>query len=385
MAIERKRPLGMNVVDAAKRRIRNIFSNGVKVYLNSSGGKDSIVLCDLVYNLCASGEVDSSLLQVNFIDEELIYDEVVRICDQWRKRFAMIGVPYKWFCIEHRNNNCFNSLENNENFIPWDRYEKANWAREMPKFATRTCRQHVPRTESYQEFLDRYCADGITMVGVRTAESRNRQQYVAVVNSLPGCMTVKNNAYPIYDWKDSDVWKYIKDNGVDFPDVYLKMYEAGLPKNNMRISSVMAIDSCTQLTAMAEAYPDMWEKVLRREPNAYLVRLYWDTEMFNRTTRRRKSLEGEVDDGDYKAKVLDMVRNPTKWFKNKHALTLAKQYKQFVMKFGDVFDDKMWRKAYEGMLGGDTKGRTLRALVTSASKRRFEMMEAEDAGPASTD
>ncbi len=380
MAIERKRPLGINVVKAARRRIKNIFSNGVKVHLNSSGGKDSIVLCHLVYEMCVRGEIDKSLLEVDFIDEEVIYDEVVRICKDWRTKFEMIGVPYKWFCIEHRNNNCFNSLENNENFIPWDRFEKANWAREMPKFAIRTNRYHVPRTESYQEFLDRNNKDGITIVGVRTAESRNRQQYIATINRNEAQMTVNNMAYPIYDWKDSDVWKYIRDNNIDFPDVYIKMYEAGLPKHNLRVCNFMAIDTASSLTAMAEAYPDLWEKVLRREPNAYLVRLYWDTEMFHRTTKRRKELEGgtEVDATEYRAKVMDMVNNPHKWFKNKHALMLAGQYKQFVIKFGGSFDGKMWREVYEGMLGGDTKGRTLRALITEASKRGFEAMEAEN-------
>lgn len=386
MAIERKRGLGINVVEAAKRRVRNIFSNGRKVYLNTSGGKDSIVLCNLVYDLCANGEIDSSLLEVDFIDEEVIYDEVIRVCNIWRKKFMMIGVKYNWFCIEHRNNNCFNSLENNENFIPWDRFEQANWAHEMPKFAIRTCRQHVPRIESYQQFLDRYTADGITIIGVRMAESRNRQQYLARVNTQPASMTRNCTAYPIYDWKDSDVWKYIRDNDIDFPDVYIKMYEAGLPKHNLRVCNFMAIDTCTQLTAMAEAYPELWEKVLRREPNAYLVSLYWDTEMFRRSSKKRKELEAGSSSVDYRAKVVDMVTDPKKYFKSKHALTLAEEYRtDLILKFSMYMDDGLWKKAYEGLLGGDTKGRTLRALITKVSGIAYKEMEKEYAGPATTD
>lgn len=368
MAIK-KVPLGMNVVEAARLRIRKLFENGVRVYLATSGGKDSIVLCDLLYRMCESGEVDKSLLTVQFCDEEVIYDEVVRVCDRWRKKFKLIGVEYDWYCIEHRNNNCFNALENNENFIPWDRFERANWSHEMPKFAIATNKYHRPRVESYQKFFERNNADGITIVGLRVAESQRRLAKISLVNAEPGCITRHGKAFPIYDWKDSDVWKYIKDNDVDFPDVYIKMYEAGIPKRNLRVCNFMAIDSCASLTAMAEAYPGLWEKVLRREPNAYLVRLYWDTEMFRRSTRKRRELEG-ADDKDYKALVLDIVKNPTKYFNNPRTLSCVRQYKRsIILKFGDVMDNTLWKKCYEGILGGDTKNRTLTALQVTCAKR----------------
>lgn len=41
----------IDVVTAARQRIKNVFSNGVPVYLSFSGGKDSIVLADLTYKL----------------------------------------------------------------------------------------------------------------------------------------------------------------------------------------------------------------------------------------------------------------------------------------------------------------------------------------------
>ena len=34
--------LGIDVLEAAKLRIKNAFSNGLKIYLSVSGGKDSI-------------------------------------------------------------------------------------------------------------------------------------------------------------------------------------------------------------------------------------------------------------------------------------------------------------------------------------------------------
>ena len=59
----------IDVVTAAKSRIRNAFKNGVTVYMSFSGGKDSIVLAHLTYSLICAGEIDPSLLVVQFVDE----------------------------------------------------------------------------------------------------------------------------------------------------------------------------------------------------------------------------------------------------------------------------------------------------------------------------
>lgn len=364
-----KKSLGINVLEASRIRIKNLFSNGTKVYLDSSGGKDSIVLMSLVYDLIREGEIDPKQLEVVFIDEEVIYDEVVRICQDWRKKFMLAGAKYTWYTIEHRNNNCFNALENNENFIPWDRYEADRWARKKPSFAVSDSPYLIPRTENYQDFLKRSQADGIGIIGVRTSESLNRLQYVATINKQGG-ISGSNVMYPIYDWKDSDIWKYIKDHNLDFPDTYLRMYEAGIDKRQLRICNLFSIDTCGALTRMFEVYPDLWEAVLRREPNAYIVRLYWDTEMFKRETKSKKKLdqmakdEGQVEE-DYRAKLIEVINNPTKYFRNPHAIALCKQYKSVVIRHNKIMMPEHYKKLYVSLMAGDTKGRSLRATQTT--------------------
>lgn len=367
-----KKNLGINVLEAAQMRIKNIFSSGLKVYLDVSGGKDSIVMMSLCYNLAQQGEIDPKQLEVVFIDEEVIYDDVIRVCEEWRKKFMMIGARYRWYCIEHRNNNCFNALENNENFIPWDRYEEKNWHHKKPAFAEDKSPYLVPRTENYQDFLTRSQKDGVCIIGVRASESHNRQQYLATINSMGG-ISGKNIMYPIYDWKDSDIWKYIKDNNIDFPDVYLRMYEAGVQKDRLRVCNLFSIDTCASLVNMFEVYPDLWEHVVKREPNAYLVRLYWDTEMFHRSTRKRKKLEGDSTDEDkkdYRAMFVDVINHPEKYFKNKHAIDLCRNcYRHFYIKNCEIITDDDCRKLYEAVLAGDTKGRTIRAIKSGVYGR----------------
>ena len=364
MAIIKRRGLGINVVDAAKERIVNIFNSGQKVYLAISGGKDSIIMMHLVYSLLQEGRINPQQLEVQFIDEEVIYDCVAKIVEDWRKRFMLIGVKFSWFAVECRNYNCLNSLEDDENFIAWDRYRRDDWVRQMPSFATTRTPYLTPRKDTYQQFLAKNNADGITITGVRTTESINRLYYVAKVMEQGG-MTKDRKMYPVYDWKDSDVWKYIKDNNLDFPDIYLYMYECGVSKKQLRVCNFFAIDTCRTLSKMYEYYPDLMERILRREPNAYLVQMYWDTNMFHRNSKTRKELEKDVDDDkDYRQMLIDLVNNPQRTFKNPHYISIAGQYRRAILQHGEKMRPEHYKALYEALIAGDTKTRSLRAIIT---------------------
>ena len=77
----------MDVVTAAKIRIRNAFRNGVPVYMSFSGGKDSLALAQLTLGLIQSGEIDPSLLTVQFVDEEAIFPCIEKTVMDWRRKF----------------------------------------------------------------------------------------------------------------------------------------------------------------------------------------------------------------------------------------------------------------------------------------------------------
>ena len=366
MAVIKRQGLGIDVVEAARQRIVKIFESGQKIYCSISGGKDSIVLMHLVYSLIEEGKINPQQLEMQFIDEEVIYDCVEKIVMDWRKRFMMVGVKFSWFAVECRNYNCLNSLEDDENFIAWDRYKRDKWARKMPPFAITSTPYLRPRKDRYQEFLQRNNADGIAITGVRMAESVNRLYYIADVMKQGGA-TKDNKMYPIYDWKDSDVWKYIKDNNLDFPEVYMLMWESGIQKAHLRISQFFAIDTARSLSKMYEYYPDLMERVVRREPNAYLVQLYWDSDMFHRSSRTRRKLENN-EDKDWRALCLEVVNNPTKYFKNPHYLQIAEMYRKAILKKGESISQKRFKRLYEGLMAGDTKTRTLRATMTDVVK-----------------
>lgn len=342
----------VDVVTMARKRIKNMFSNGVPIVLSVSGGKDSICLNHLVFQMCQSGEVDKSLLTVDFIDEEAIYPCVEKVALNMRRQWLSIGVPFNWWCIECKHFNCFNSLTQDESFICWDRLKRDVWVRPMPKFAITDHPLFRPRKDTYQSFMERLNKDKLTIIGVRVAESIQRMENVARAKEL------HQNAYPIYDWLDTDVWKYIADNGLDYPVAYEHMYRTGVSMQRMRISQFFSVDTAGSLVKMCEFYPDLFNRICKREPNAYMAMLYFDTELYRRKKARK-------DTTDYKAKVFELFNQPER-FTTPSQRENYKLLKRFVLLHNSFLNNMLYKIIYQSLIGGDPKKRTYRTLYTHA-------------------
>lgn len=126
MAVKRAQAK-MDVVEAARLRVKNVFSNGVPVYMSFSGGKDSICMADVVYKLIERGEIDAKQLTVIFIDEEAIYDCVIEMTKTWRKKFMLAGAQFRWYCLPVKQVSCMNHLTNDESWITWEPGKEDVW------------------------------------------------------------------------------------------------------------------------------------------------------------------------------------------------------------------------------------------------------------------
>ena len=354
----------IDVVEAAKTRIRNIFRNGVNVYMSFSGGKDSLCLANIVLDLIQTGEINPQQLSVQFIDEEAIFPCIEKTVKEWRRKFLTVGSQFEWFCMQVRHYNCFNQLENDESFICWDKEKQDRWIRQPPPFAIRNHSLLRERIDTYQDFLDKRCRHGITIVGVRTSESLQRLQNIARIKNTVNSESRKK-LYPIYDWKDTDVWLYLKEHNIEIPNIYLYMWQSGLNKRQMRVSQFFSIDTARSLVKMNEYYPDLLDLIIRREPNAYLAALYWDSEMFSRSSSTRKELEKTQTNKNYRAELSKLFANFDTVFDTPHKKKVGKAYRNFYISVIDIIDDTDIKRLYEGLIGGDPKLRTLRAMYQS--------------------
>ena len=360
MAVKRCQS-NMDVVKAAEIRIKNVFENGLPVFFSFSGGKDSLCLAQLMVNLANRGEINMKQLTVQFIDEEAIFPCMEEMTKKWRRIFMMMGAKFEWYCLEVKHFNCFNELSNDETFICWDSTKENVWVRQPPSFAIRDHKLLKKRTDSYQEFLTKITVSGITITGIRTAESVQRLFSIASMTRAKNKITARKQIFPIYDWKDKDVWLFLLRNHMDIPQIYLYLWQSGLSKRQMRVSQFFSVDTARSLVKMNEYYPNLMDRVIRREPNAYLAALYWDSEMFGRNSRKRREIEQGQKQKDYKQELISMFKH-MEWFDTPHKKYIAEQYRNFFMKVSTIATSEDYKSIYEGLISGDPKMRTLRAL-----------------------
>lgn len=362
----------INVLEAAKLRIKNAWALGKKMYLSFSSGKDSLCVSSLVYDLAMQGEIDASRLTVFFIDEEALYPSMVKAAQTWRKKFLLIGAKFVWYCLPFKQVCTLDTLSASESWITWEPGKEDVWMRTPPKYAVMKSKYlHYSGEMNYQHFCDTAFSDGITLIGLRAYESFTR---IALFAKQAGKSNADNRKlYPIYDWTDNDVWLYIKERQLDFPEVYMRLYEAGVKKGQLRLSAFFGDKTTQGLRWIAETDPDLWEKIERRMPNAYLTMLYWDSEMFARSSKSRKQLEEECDDKDYKAMCKDLLFTNTDCYNiggdtRKHIST----WRGLFIKSMGIATNADYKAIYEAVLAGDPKCRSFRTIYSNIYKAYME-------------
>lgn len=359
----------MTVVDAASKRLDNVFANGVKVYFSFSAGKDSLCLASLIYDKIRAGTVNPKQLTVIFIDEEAIYDSMEAMALRWHKRFTDAGVEFRWYCLPLKQVSAFHQLQNDERWITWEPGKEEQWVRKPPPFAIlRSPYVKYPGQMNFQSFCEKITKDGIQIIGVRVTESIQRAKYFSKLNLSRHGITGKNAIYPIYDWHDCDVWLYIKEHRLDYPDAYIDLYRAGTARNRLRLSNFFGADSCAGLRHIAATDPDLWARIEKREPNAYLAMMYWDSEMFKRSTHNRRALEGDTGK-DYKELVRQMLFiEPGRHFSSASTRKVAGEYRRLYIKACCIMTQRDFRAMHDALIAGDPKLRSLRAIYVRIYK-----------------
>lgn len=278
-----KRPLGIDVLTAARQRVAWTFDTFEKIYISFSAGKDSTVMLHLVMEEAKRRERKVGML---LIDLEAQYQLTMAHAEHCFTLYRRWVDPY-WIALPINLRNAVSMTE--PRWQCWDPSRKADWVREPHEMAI-TDESTFPFFRcgmEFEEFVDDfghwYGGEALTacLVGIRADESLNRfRTLIAKKTRFDGrsWTTWKGralyNIYPIYDWRTEDLWTYTAREGHSYNALYDRMHLAGLTIHQMRICQPYGDDQRKGLWLYHVIEPETWGKVVARVAGANSGALY---------------------------------------------------------------------------------------------------------------
>jgi len=286
-----KKFLSKNVYDAAVERMDFIFKNFERIYISFSGGKDSSIMLNLAIDYIRKHNITKKI-GVLFIDLEGQYKITIEhIKDLLNKNTDIFDVY--WCCLPL---NLRNSLSVFQPFwTPWDIQNRDKWIREYPDYPNIITEENhqfkwFKVNMEFEEFIHRFgdwYSNGkktACLVGIRSDESFNRFRTIAVkeknmLSNLNWTTKVAKTrslyaCYPIYDWKDRDIWIANYKFNWSYNGLYDLFYKAGLALSQMRICQPYGDDQRIGLNLFRQIEPDTWAKVVNRVSGANFGNIY---------------------------------------------------------------------------------------------------------------
>jgi predicted phosphoadenosine phosphosulfate sulfurtransferase len=257
------------VVEKAKERIRFFIERFDNIVVGVSGGKDSTIVFNLTKQVAE--EMGELPIHAMWIDQEAEYQSTVEMIEYW---ISQDGVEPLWLQIPMK---ITNATSDDEDFLHcWDpELDEDEWMR--PKHEM-SIKENTYGTDRFDDMFSKvlrseFDESTALLAGMRAQESPRR--YIALTDSntwngitygtFHGTDRDKHfTFYPIYDWEYTDVWKYITQNDLKYNDIYDKMYQKGIPINNMRVSNVHHETSMNALFDLQEFEPETYNALVNR-------------------------------------------------------------------------------------------------------------------------
>lgn len=267
-------PDAPTVLEAAHRRIIDVFDHFDNIVVSVSSGKDSTALRHLALK---EAERRGRRITVFFLDQEAEYQSTVDVITEW---MTDPRTEHEWYQVPILMTNATSARQ--EFLTAWGDGEE--WMREKhPESIHSTAGKHPDRFYKFFPWREEICTEKTAfLVGVRARESFNR--FRAVTKS-PGYMgwpwSTKTKRpdvfrfYPLYDWTAPDVWKLIHDEGLTYNRYYDRMYALhGFNSVTMRVSNLVHEKAYKCLVDLHEFEPDTYERLLRRLRGVHSAALY---------------------------------------------------------------------------------------------------------------
>lgn len=276
-------PLGINVLEAAQRRIAWVFDNVPRIYLSFSGGKDSTVLLHLVME---EAKRRDKRIGVLFIDWEAQYQMTIAHVQAMFDLYQEHIDPH-WVALPLKTVNATSQYE--PEWTCWEPEKAELWVRQPPERAI-TDQSYYPfytYAMTFEDFVPAfgqwYSQGKLTacLVGIRTVESLHRWRSMTQRKSTLDSKQWTTwhgqhlyNAYPIYDWQTEDIWTYHGKTSLPYNPLYDRMHQAGASIHQMRICEPYGDEQRRGLWMYSVIEPETWGRVVARVAGANTGAIY---------------------------------------------------------------------------------------------------------------
>lgn len=371
---------GGTVLDAARRRVAQMFDEYDYVVVSFSGGKDSTV----VLNLCLeeARRRNATPLRVVFFDEEAIHPET----EAYARRVADLpDVDLRWYCVPLRHRN--GAGTDDGYWFPWALEDREKWVRDLPPEAITTIpgvdlNSPEGRTniaDLMPHLLDAREGRAAVALGIRASESITRLKMVTMRGRADNWIVPPDRrtpfftkAYPIYDWQTSDVWTAPATLGWDYNRFYDYLEMAGVSHSQQRCAPPFGDEPLRGLHLWQETAPELWDRMCERVPGAATAARYANTELYG--AYEALHIGASQTPQDYIKQLIDT--HATNEMRNSAALAVRAMIRRHYKKTSEPIalnaqhpdTGTSWRIIAKAARTGDLKQRVQSGLTVPTSK-----------------
>lgn len=365
-----KNLLNINVYEAAKLRINQVFDDFEHYFVSFSGGKDSGVMLNIIIEVAR--ERGRLPVPVLFYDWEAIYQKTEAFV---QRMLSMPEVEPLWVCLPVTERNGSSNFQ--PFWRPWHEKDRDKWVREIPDLPYVIHEGNLPddwkpwyEPENHDQYFFIKYADWFAknrgaekvanFIGIRVEESHDRYKMLKTKKNRikfkerDWIYRYKQNeqeiyyTMPIYDMTTQDVWTANGKMGYDYNRVYDDMYQMGVSIHDSRVCNPYGEQQRRGLHQYHELEPQTWFKVVNRVSGANFGAFYNKTNLMQGSITKPQSVTWQ----QYLNVLLFSLPDHTRFHYERNFERAIKWHKDIEEKVNEkrIFDDRS--EIYEVMERG---------------------------------